>query len=299
MFSPFLMEGYRHIFSPGELSLLAMPLPKAIRVNTLRIDEGELVERLRGRGVHLEKVPWTRYGYLVRSCPFPLGARPEYLMGYYFIQDPASMYACEVLDPDKKDLVLDMAAAPGGKTTYLAQLMENQGTVVAVELNRRRMKSLRSNVSRLGGENVIAIRTNALTVGGFGLAFDKVLLDAPCTGSGTLPRNPEAALKNRGDVERCTITQEALLEAAVRVLRKRGIIVYCTCSFLPEENELILERALNMYPLKVEKVEHGEPALTSCYGRVLRPELRRARRFYPHLHGTQGFFIARLRLTGG
>lgn len=296
MFSPYLRDKYRSIFTDKELSLLAKPLPKAIRVNTLRIREKELVGRLEDRGFTLDKVSWTRHGYIVKTCPFPLGATPEYLLGYYFIQDPSSMHACEVLDPGKSDLVLDMAAAPGGKTTYLAQLMGNKGAIVAVDISRRRMKSLRSNVSRQGVENVIAVRTNALGVENFGLVFDKVLLDAPCTGTGTVHRNRDAARKDRADVEKCTVIQGALLETAVRVLKDGGVVVYCTCSFLPEENELIVGKALDRYALKVEKVQQGEPGLTSWNGRELSPELRKAGRFYPHIHGTQGFFIAKLRL---
>lgn len=295
MYSPFLLERYIALFSEEEMKSLDKPLLPAIRVNTLRVEEGELVERLRGKGVQLEKIPWMRHGYFVKSTPFSIGATTEYLLGYYFIQDPASMYACEVLGPGKKELILDMTAAPGGKTTYLAQLMNNSGTIVAVELNRERMKSLRSNVSRLGVENVIAVRTNALEAEKFGLAFDKVLLDAPCTGTGTAWKNPEAKHKAQEDVEKCTATQRALLEAAVKVLKKGGTLGYCTCSFLPEENEFIVQYALEKFGLKLEKIRYGEPAFTTCYGQSLSPYLSRARRFYPHLHGTQGFFIAKMK----
>ena len=295
MFSPFLLKRYRCLFTQEELSLLARPLPRAIRVNTLRITEEELEARLGERGFTLEKIPWIRHGYLVKTCPHPLGATPEYLLGYYFIQDPSSMYACEVLGPKRGELVLDMAAAPGGKTTYLSQLMENQGTVVAVDISRRRMKSLRSNVSRLGGENVLAIRTNALSVENFGLSFDRVILDAPCTGTGTVHRNREAAQKDRGDVEKCMVLQEAMLDAGLRVLRKGGVLVYCTCSFLPEENEIIVEKALKRHALEIEETEEGQPGLSSWNGRKLIPQLKKTRRFYPHTQGTQGFFIAKLR----
>jgi NOL1/NOP2/sun family putative RNA methylase len=299
MYSSFLLERYRALFSAEEVKTLDAAVLPAIRVNTLRAEERELVERLRGKGVELEKIPWTRHGYFVKSSPFSIGATTEYLLGYYFLQDPASMYACEVLEPRERELVLDMAAAPGGKTTYLAQLMNNKGTIVAVELNRERMKSLRSNVSRLGVENVIAIRTNALEAGKFGLVFDKVLLDAPCTGTGTAYKNPEAREKARADVEKCTATQRALLEVAVRVLKKGGTLVYCTCSFLPEENEFIVQDTMKKFGLELEEIRHGVPAFTSCYGRALSPELAKARRFYPATHSTQGFFIAKLKKYKG
>ena len=295
MLSPFLQERYSRLFPPEVVEGLARPVKQAIRVNTIRADPGALIKRLRAKGFRLSRVPWTEYGYSVEKEPFSIGATTEYLLGYYFLQDPASMHACEVLDPKEDELVLDMAAAPGGKTTYLAQRMGNRGAVVALELNRERIRSLRSNVTRLGLENVIGVRMDALRVGELKLQFDRILLDAPCTGTVTLPKSPQAGQKGPEDVERCTRLQARLLEAACSVLRPKGLLLYSTCSVLPEEDELMVQWALDSLPLRLEKVEHGEPALAECYGQRLRPEMRRARRFYPHLHGTQGFFMALMR----
>lgn len=295
MLSTFLKERYSMLFPPEVIEGFARPIKKAIRVNTIRTDPGALLKRLRSKGFRLSQVPWTEYGYFVEKEPFSIGATTEYLLGYYFLQDPASMYACEVLDPKDDELVLDMAAAPGGKTTYLAQRMGGRGVVVALELNRERMRSLRSNVTRLGLENVIGVRMDALEVRELKLDFDRILLDAPCTGTGTLPKSPQAGQKGPEDVERCTRLQKRLLEAACSVLKPRGLLLYSTCSILPEEDELMVQWALDELPLRLEKVERGEPAFTECYGQRLRPEMRRARRFYPHLHGTQGFFLALMR----
>ncbi len=294
MYSEFLIAKYGQLFSEEVIASFGKPIEHSIRINTLRTSEEELIPRLEKKGIKLERIPWTKYGYFVKSSPFSIGATTEYLLGYYFIQDATSMYACEVLEPKHSDAVLDMTAAPGGKTTYLAQLMRNGGSIVSVELNRERMKSLRSNISRMGVENVIAIRMNALTVRELGIKFDKILLDAPCTGTGTLFKNPEAAKKTSQDVANCTAAQKALLEAAFEALLDGGTLVYTTCSFLPEENEFIVQHALGL-GLKLENVPYGEKAFTSCYGKELSEEMRKARRFYPHIHGTQGFFIAKLR----
>lgn len=294
MYSMFLLEKYGQLFSEEVIASFGKPLEQSIRINTLRTAEEELIPRLEKKGIKLEKIPWVKHGYFVKASPFSIGATTEYLLGYYFIQDATSMYVCEVLGPKHSDAVLDMTAAPGGKTTYLAQLMRNRGSIVSLELNRERMKSLRSNISRMGVENVIAIRMNSLNVQELGIKFDKILLDAPCTGTGTVFKNPEAAEKTSEDVANCTGAQSALLEAAYGVLLEAGTLVYTTCSFLPEENEFMVQHAIEL-GLKLENVPYGEEAFTSCYGKKLSEEMRKAKRFYPHIHGTQGFFIAKLR----
>lgn len=293
-FSEYLRERYERVYDREFIEGFFAPIRPAIRVNDLRVGEDELLARLVGKGFSLEKIPWAKGGYFVNSAPFSIGATPEYLLGYYFIQDPTSMYACEALDPRSGEVVLDMAAAPGGKTTYMAQLMKNEGTIVAIELNRERMKSLRSNITRMGVMNTIAIRMNSLEAEKLNTHFDKILLDAPCTGTGTLNKNPEAALKEEKDTSTCTALQRDLLAVAAKILKQGGSLVYSACSFLPEEGELILQGAVENLGLKLEEVEQGEDAFTECYGKKLKSEMKKAKRFYPHLHGTQGFFIGKL-----
>jgi len=298
MYSDFLMEKYGQLFSEKVIASLGKPIEHSIRINTLRATEEELIPRLEKKGIKLEKIPWVKHGYFVKASPFSIGATTEYLLGYYFIQDATSMYTCEVIEPQSNEVILDMTAAPGGKTTYLAQLMCNKGTIISIELNRERMKSLRSNISRMGVENVIAIRMNALNVQELGIKFSKILLDAPCTGTGTVFKNPEAAQKTSEDVANCTAAQRSLLEAAYVVLPDGGTMVYTTCSFLPEENEFMVQHALNL-GFKLEDIPYGEEAFATCYGKELSKEMRKAKRFYPHTHGTQGFFIAKLRRENG
>jgi len=295
MYSDFLLKRYRELFDAGTIAGFSAPLRQHLRVNTLRTSGEELVARLEEKGVRLEKVPWVRHGYAVLEAPFSVGSTPEYLLGHYMLQDPSSMLMCEVLDPGDGELVLDMAAAPGGKTSYLAQLMGNGGTIISLELNRQRMRSLRSNLSRLGVLNCISIRMDARKVKELGMRFDRVLLDAPCTGTGTVYKNPEAARKEEEDVEKCSLLQRELLDAAVGVLKEGGTLVYSTCSFLPEENELMIEGALERHALELEDVACGEEAFTEVCGKRLRGEMSRCKRFYPHVHGTQGFFVARMR----
>jgi NOL1/NOP2/sun family putative RNA methylase len=229
----------------------------------------------------------------VKKAPFSIVATPEYLQGFYFIQDPTSMYACEVIDPKKGETVLDMTAAPGGKTTYLAQLLEGTGSVISIEINRERMKSLTANIKRMGQKNVITVRMNALDAKDLGIKFDHVLLDAPCTGTGTVFKNPEAAGKEEKDVSNCIALQRPLLEAGLGVLKKGGVLVYSTCSVLPEENELIVQDAITR-GFKLKSIEYGEEAFTRIYGEKLSDEMKKAKRFYPHMHNTQGFFVCKI-----
>jgi len=293
MFSNFLLKKYREIFDKAVMRGLLRPVDQAIRINTLKIEEKALVGRLRVRGIKLEKIPWVICGYFVKEAPFSVAATPEYLLGYYFIQDPASMYACEVLDLKRGQTVLDMAAAPGGKTTYLAQFLGRDGTVISIDINRERMKSLTANIQRMGLKNVITVRMNTLDVRDLGVSFDRVLLDAPCTGTGTVFKNPEAAGKEGADVSNCAALQLSMLKAGLSVLDKKGILVYSTCSVLPEENEFIVEHALER-GFKLKAVEHGEEAFTQAYGKKLPAGMKNARRFYPHIHNTQGFFVCKI-----
>lgn len=295
MVSAYLEERYRELFGSDFLRELEVVPHQAIRVNTLRTSEEELIPRLEEKGFVLEKVPFTNCGYWIKKAPFSAGATPEYLMGHYFLQDAASQYSCEALNPQKNDVVLDVAAAPGGKTTHMAQIMENTGAVVSLEVNRERMGSLRSNVTRMGVENCIGLRMDAHDVKDLGLEFDRVLLDAPCTGTGTVFKNPEAAEKTQKDVEATTVLQEGLFEASYNVLKPGGVMVYSTCSFLAEENEMMVEKALGKFSMDVMDVDFGEAALESPYGIKLSRKIKRARRFFPIQNGTQGFFIAKLR----
>ena len=295
MFSPFLESKLKQIFNTESLDFLTQGIPQSIRVNTMKISENDLILRLNEKEIETEKINWVKYGYYIKKSPFSLGATTEYLLGYYFLQDPASMYACEVLEPE--GMVLDMAAAPGGKTTYLSQLMGGNGCIIAIEINKERIRSLKSNINRMGAENVIAIRMDSLDAEKLGLKFDRILLDAPCTGTGTMHKNIEARIKTEKDVERCTSLQRKLIRVAIKLLKEGGILVYCTCSVLPEENEFIVAEVLDEGVI-LEEVEQGVKGFTKCYDMELPRELEKTKRFYPTL-GTQGFFIAKLRKEKG
>ena len=294
MYSKFLVDRYKKLFGNNFRSLIETKIPTCIRINTLKINERSFIKRIRDK-MKLKKVYYTKYGYYVLESKYSIGATTEYLLGYYTIQDPASMYAVEVLDPKSNEIILDMTSAPGMKTSYISQLMNNKGCIVAFDINRERVKALRSNLTRLGVKNVIVIRDDARNSVKLNIRFDKILLDAPCTGTGTLNKNKEARFKTEKDVIKCTQVQKDLLNVALKVCKTGGTIVYSTCSLLPEENEFIINEFLNKYNIKLEDIKHGEEAFIKPYGIKLNDEIRKCKRFYPAKHLSQGFFIAKIR----
>ena len=258
-------------------------LPRALRINTLKISEPELVKRLSAKGVALKKIEFLKNGYYAESS-FSLGATPEYLLGLYQLQEAASQLPAELLNPTEKDLVLDMCAAPGAKTTQLAQLMNNKGTIIALELKKERLPSLRNNLERLGITNTIVYKLNAVDAPKLNLRFSKILLDAPC--SGNYITDPDWFDKRELEgIKRNAELQKKLLKAASEALEENGIIVYSTCSLEPEEDEENIKYAVEELGLKLEDtgISIGDSIL------------EKTKRFWPFKTNTQGFFIAKLR----
>ena len=296
----FMVERYLTLFGADTEQFLKgndVAIPKTIRVNTLAASPQEVASRLRAKGMKLESVNGLPYAFHVLESPIPVGATTEYLLGYYMLQSPASMWATEGLNPQPGQRVIDMCAAPGGKTTLIAQLMENQGTLLATDISRDRIRSLRSNLSRLRVENVLAIRMDASRLSGIRIQADAVLLDAPCTGEGLIPVDPSR--KQSRSAEDFTIlakVQQKLILAASQLLRVGGVLVYSTCSFAPEENEEIIDFALHQCPVRIIDTELpvGDPGLIEAFGRQFDSSLHRARRFYPYKHQMEGFFICKM-----
>ena len=235
----------------------------SLRINTLKINEEQLIERLKKERVMLEKVPFLEWGYHY-AAPFSLGATPEYLLGYYYLQETASQLPVQILDPQPGETVLDMAAAPGSKTTQIAQCMKNKGILVALDENVHRLDAVKNNVERCGITNTILYKKDARFAADFGILFDKVLLDAPCSGNFVTDQHWFEKKTLDGIKERARLQKE-LLKAAVKVLKPKGVLVYSTCTLEPEENEMNIDWLLKKSPgLRLEKVERevGEPGLT-------------------------------------
>jgi NOL1/NOP2/sun family putative RNA methylase len=285
------LERYKELgeeFNPEEIKVKS-----SLRINTLKIKPAELIKRINAR---LTKISFLQNGYYHESI-YAVGAMPEYLQGYYYLQEAASQLPAEILAPEENDLVLDMCAAPGSKTTQLAMMMNNKGRIIALELNNPRLPSLQNNLERCGVTNVIVYKKDARYADDLKLMFDKILLDAPCSGNFA---NDEKWFEERKveNLKLISKTQKQLLEAAINVLKPNGILVYSTCSLEPEENELNIDWLLknhNDIILETISISIGDKGLTNVFGQELSPEIAKCKRLWSHKTGTQAFFIAKIR----
>jgi len=301
-FLQYMIERYLTLWGEEEtlqfLHACDIPIRTAIRLNPLKSDPERTLELLEKKGVVLEQIPWLRSSYYADFRDFSPGALLEHMLGYYYIQGVPSMTTVEALQPKPDDTVMDLAAAPGGKTTHIAQIMNNTGLVIAIEQDRLRIDSLRSNILRCGVTNSVVLRGDAKKIDSISLVPNKILLDAPCSGEGLIPLDSSRKTsKNLADIHYCATREDELLDAAVRKLAPNGEMVYSTCSIAPEENEYIVDNILRRYPeMKVIPIdlEFGSPGYATPYGVQLNDSLVMSRRFLPHLHGTEGFFICKM-----
>ncbi|MBW2965143.1 RsmB/NOP family class I SAM-dependent RNA methyltransferase [Candidatus Woesearchaeota archaeon] len=271
-----------HDINPEKIALRP-----SIRINTLKMSGDSIFERISGK-LRLKKIPFTDFGFWA-GADFALSSTPEYLLGYYYIQEAASQLPAQVLVPTKDDVVLDMCAAPGSKTTQLAQLMHNQGTLVALDTKPARLNALKNNLERCGVKNCLVYQKDAVHADDLGIKFDKILLDAPCSGNFATDKDWFAKRTIEGIREMAKM-QKSLLSAAVRCLKPSGTLVYSTCSLEPEEDEDVVEWALDNLQLRLEEtgLKAGSPGNTARTGLC--------RRLWPEKDGTQGFFIAKFSL---
>ncbi|RLG78251.1 MAG: hypothetical protein DRO10_03275 [Thermoprotei archaeon] len=280
------------------------PLKHHLRCNTLKVSDcRDLEERLERLGIQVDKLPWCDICYRVRGeGGVNLGATHEFLAGmYYLYRGAASLIPPIVLSPGPGDLVADLAAAPGGKVTHMAQLMGNEGGILASDINRERMRALRSNVERMGVRNAVLLRIDARRLPSiFQGFFAKVLLDAPCSGEGIIMIDP--GRKKRTGIQNLLKfgrMQVELLNSAVEMTAEGGLILYTTCSIAPEEDEFVIAEVLRMRE-DVEIQEFEPPismsrGITHYFGIDLPEEVKACRRLYPPIHGTEGFFLCLLK----
>lgn len=326
-----------------------------LTINNKFVSEANLV---RGGG-------WESNNVLINLEPGELGRALEHMLGYYYIQDLASMLPVLVLEPKPGELILDMCASPGSKTTQMSSFMKNKGTIIANEVSLGRIKILASNTERCGCSNTIITRKDGIALckrfknmsesASFGgnekwdaekgflseslggnkkirldaeskhqgflpraiggkeklwldagsktrrrFLFDKILVDAPCSGEGTLRSSPKTSIMwNPKTITSLSKLQKSMVESALEILKPYGVIVYSTCTHAPEENEEVLDYILSKYPnIKIEKISlpvKTRPGLGGWGENKFNPEVKKSCRIYPHDTGTEGFFVAKLR----
>jgi len=304
---PELVEYFLTMLGPTEavefIDQSDRPRPMVIRTNTLKARRKDLAAALMKRGVTLDPLAsWSKVGLKIIESPVPIGATPEYLSGMYMLQSAASMCPVLALSPQPSEKVLDVSAAPGGKTSYIAQLMRNTGVIVANDLKAERQKATVANMHRLGVKNVIACKHDGRKMGTlFKNRFDRILLDAPCSGLGVISRDPSVKVQRTiADVNKCAHLQKELLLAAIDALKYKGtsggVMVYSTCSVSVAENEEVVNYALSKRDIKIidTGLDFGKPGFTRFQQKRFHPSVALTRRFYPHVHNMDGFFVAKI-----
>lgn len=295
-------ERYRSIIPEWDrfTAALETPEPPAVRVRSRRMDPQEVRRRLDEQGFRPEPVPGLP-GYLT------LGARPrspartlEHWLGLFNVQQSVMGLPPRALAPRPGERVLDLCAAPGGKASHLAELMEERGPLVAVEPAEKRLRGLLSNVYRLLHPNIMVVGADGRELPD-GAHFDRVLADVPCSAQGNARRKGRAPDRSAKFERYVTRLQERLLRRAVDLTRPGGVVVYATCTFAPEENEAVVSRVLAERPVEVEAipldVPHA-PGLTTFEEEAFDPRLEEAWRVYPHHMDSGGLFMVRLRKQG-
>jgi 16S rRNA (cytosine967-C5)-methyltransferase len=293
-----LVEQWLAQLGPVESEALAaamveQPLLTA-RVNTLKLSRDELMARLAADGIAAAP---CRFSPLALNLD-PAGTveqLPGFREGLFTIQDESSQLAVLLLDPQPGERILDLCAAPGGKATLIAQLMENRGAVTACDLTDAKLRRVEETAARLGISIISTLRSDASAPpDGFREGYDRVLVDAPCSGLGVIRRNPEGKWrKGPEDLARLAATQKKILKAAAGCVAPGGVLLYATCSTSTTENETIVDDFLSRQPDFV--LERGQ-TLFPVFGELLTE--RGMFRSWPHRHsGMDGFFAARLRKT--
>ena len=272
-----------------------------LRVNTLKIEKEYLKTRLTESGFELDDIGFAD-ALLVRNEPTLLSKTIEHFLGLVYIQSIASMIPPLVLDPKENEMILDISAAPGSKTTQIGQMMKNRGVLVANDWDGKRIKTLSHNLDRMGLINAAMVNMGGERIGNLlPETFDKILVDAPCSALGVIHKAPQA-VANLNYLQKFAFIQEQLLVSAIKAAKFGGTIVYSTCTVAPEENEKLVNGILSRYPVELEDIVLPDtlsfmPGITRYNGETYHASLSKTVRILPSEINPEGFFIAKLKKT--
>jgi NOL1/NOP2/sun family putative RNA methylase len=305
-YSPFMIKELMINYPQDYLKVIRafeQPSPEWIRVNTLKATRDQVIKALQTKQFEVKTNEWFDYALEIdrNQSKFQLGATHEFLHGWYYLQNLASMVPVHILFPEPGDVVWDMCAAPGSKTTQIGQFMQQQGTILATDLKENRIKSLCANIKRCGIENAIIFPFDAINAHKFaemGIYPNKILLDAPCTGSGVIRTDPtRKTSRNEGDIKIMSQIQKKLLRAGLDLLPSKGFLAYSTCSFHYQENEEVIASVLkNVKNVQIiePSVNIGLPGFDRIEAQEFGYDLLKSRRLNPVDHNTDAFFYCLL-----
>ena len=283
--------------------------PDSIRCNTLKIAPEELKKRLEAKGWTISQ-PFEKYPEVMiveresKLKPGDMGKQYEHLLGYYYVQEISSMLPILALQPKAGDFLLDLCASPGSKTTQAAAMMENQGTIIANEVSMGRIRILNSNLEKCGVMNTVVTRKDGVHFcktlrRKTKIRFDKILVDAPCSGEGTLRKSPKTFLMwNVKFIKSLSDLQKRLAVEALRILKVGGEMIYSTCTLSPEEDEEVVNFLKKNFDIEIEEI--SLPLKMRCGicewdGKEYDESLKNTCRLYPQDNNTDGFFLAKIR----
>ena len=271
------------------LESAAKPSPTYLRINTLKASEEKILREMESEGIRTEKVPQLKNTYKLLETEKPLVRTRSFRKGLFCIQDLASCLATEIADPRPGRTILDVCAAPGAKTTYMAQLMQNRGTIYSIDYSKRRMHVWRRQMRRMNVEIAVPIIADVRYSLPLQAKADLAVLDPPCTSTGAFGKTPSAKWRlTKRSVLRMAQIQWRMLQQCAEHVKEGGHLIYATCSITLEENETLIERFLKWHP---------EFTLMETRPKIGLPGLRgqtKCQRLYPHIHDCNGFFIAKL-----
>ena len=271
------------------LESTSQPAPTYVRLNTLKAVEETCLQKMTEEGVTVKKEPLLKHTYRIVETRKPLLRTQSFRDGLFYVQDKASCLAVEVADPKPSDIVLDVCAAPGAKTTYMAQLMQNEGIVYSVDYSRRRIREWISETKRMGVSNAAAIIADAQKPLPINVIADLVILDPPCTSTGAFGKTPSAKWRlTKRSIFNMAAVQWNMLNTSALNVKEGGHLVYSTCSVTLEENEMLIEKFLKWHP---------EFTLVDTVPNVGAQSFRgldKCQRLYPQVHSCNGFFVAKL-----
>ncbi len=279
---------------------LETPLPKAFRVNAIKSDKKQVLEKFQGYGIGINPVSWYPDAFVTDF--FEIGNTLEHFMGHIYIQELTSMIPALVLSNhfDENKTVLDCCAAPGSKTTQMAVFMGNKGAIIANDINYVRIKALKFNIEKMGVLNTITTNQDFRSYP-TNQKFDCILLDAPCTSEGTIRKDWNVLSHwSEQKIVGMSRLQKQLILKGFDLLKEDGIMVYSTCTFAPEENEEVVDYLVNNREgVMIEKINIKGLKLSNGIGewnnKKFSEEMKNTVRIWPHHNNTGGFFVAKVR----
>ncbi|MBI2629521.1 RsmB/NOP family class I SAM-dependent RNA methyltransferase [Candidatus Pacearchaeota archaeon] len=289
--------------------IIHIPPQNSIRCNTIKISPEILKNKLESKGWKISQ-PYPQYKeiLLVESelSPGELGKSIEHILGEYYVQEISSMMSIIALNPSPGELVLDLCASPGSKTTYAVSLMKNTGIILANDKDNVRTAILSANLQRCGSTNSIITRHDAVILckklEKLGIKFDKILLDVPCSGEGTLRSSPKTLeMWNLNMIKKLSRIQKKIISSAVPLLKENGSLVYSTCTHSPEENEKNISFLIERFNMETEKISlpiKCRQGIAEWQGEIFKKGMENCHRIYPQDNNTEGFFLAKLKFRG-